>query len=275
MKRMIFPITTEFDLNLPYYFAGIGYNYEQENINRPDGYPDYQWIQCRSGKGELNLNGVIHTIEKGQGMFLFPNEPHEYHAIGGEWNVDWIIFKGTHVQSFVNDILKIKKSGMYYITSPITVSDKIADLFKIDSSAEPTKNFTCSSIVYAILLDLLRLTSATQNTSIVNKFDRINTVLSYIDKNYSDTLSLSQLAEIAKLTPEYLCSVFKKSTSQTLFEYINMVRISKSKELLLSDKNLPVKTVARSVGFNDTSYFGLIFKKFEHMTPSDFRALHN
>lgn len=272
MKKMLFPVTTEFDLNLPYYFAGIGYDYEQENINRPDGYPDYQWIQCRSGKGELTLNGNKYIIEKGQGMLLLPDEPHEYHAVDGEWKVDWIIFKGTQIHSFMHNIMKTESSGMYYITSQHCIADKIADLFSADASSEPTKNFTCSSLVYAILMDILRLTSSTQNTAIVNKFDRINSVLSYIDKHFSEQISLSELADTAKLSPEYLCSTFKKSTSQTLFEYINMVRIRKSKELLLSD--MQIKEAAYSVGFNDTSYFGLVFKKFEKMTPSEFRALH-
>ncbi len=275
MNKVFFPIITEFDQNLPYYFAGVGSCYEQENIDRPEGYPAYQWIQCRSGQGTLNLNGTTYTLEKGQGMFLFPNEPHNYHATEINWTVDWIIFGGKHIGEFVQETLKMKNSGVYYVTAPSIISDKIAELYKIASSSDSTKNLVCSSLVYAILIDILRLTSSKQNTSIVSKFNRITPVLNYIDENYASQLSLQELSDIAELTPQYLCSAFKKSTSQTLFEYINMVRIRKSKELLLQDRRLQIKEIARVTGFYDVSYFCSIFRKYENMTPTEFRSLYN
>lgn len=274
MKNMLFSVTTDYDLNLPYYFDGVGCNYEQEPINRPNGYGDYQWIQCRSGKGEVYLNKKKYTLEQGQGMFLLPGVPHEYNAVGGTWYVDWIIFKGTQIESFVSDILKITQSDIYYITAPNIISDKISDILKIYSQSEPTKNLLCSSAVYSILLDILRLTSTTQNTAIINNFDRLSAVMKYIDNHFSEPISLAELATAAALTPEYLCSLFKKSTAQTLFEYINRLRIKKSKELLLTCRNIPIKEIAHRVGFNDASYFGYIFKKIENITPGEMRSLY-
>lgn len=275
MKKMFFPIITEFDAQLPYYFAGVGCFYKQEDIDRPDGHPDFQWIQCRNGKGELNLNGTEYTIEKGQGMLLFPNEPHEYHAAHNKWEVDWVIFRGRQIEPFVRNILKAEHSGVYYITSSNILSDKIAELYKTASSANNTKNLICSSLVYTILTDILRFSSLTQNTSIVNKFNRIEPVLNYINEHYTEQLSLGELAEFTNLTPQYLCSTFKKYTSQTLSEYINMIRIRKSKELLLYDRNMQIKEIARVVGFNDVSYFCSVFKKIEHISPTEFRYLHS
>lgn len=274
MKKIIFPITTDFDMQLPYYFAGVGCDYEQENIDRSEGYPDFQWIQCRSGKGELNLNGTKYVLEENQGMFLFPHEPHEYHALHNSWKVDWIIFRGKDIEYFVRSILKMDCSSVYYVTSPHIISNKITQLYNTATSDNPTKNMICSSLVYAVLTDILRLTSSKQNSSIANRFNRIKPILSYIDENYAKQLSLSELADIADLTPQYLCSAFKKSTSQTLSEYINMVRIRKSKEFLLSDRNMQIKKIALITGFQDTSYFCSIFRKYENMSPTEFRALY-
>ncbi len=77
------------------------------------------------------------------------------------------------------------------------------------------------------------------------------------------------------MTPQYLCTAFKRFTSQTLFEYINMVRIRKSKELLLYNKKIQIKEIAHLVGFQDVSYFCLTFRKLEKMSPTEFRGLHN
>lgn len=275
MKKMFFSIITEFDMSLPYYFAGVGCFYEQEDIKRPEGHPDFQWIQCRKGKGELNLNGTKYIIEKGKGMFLFPNEPHEYHAIGDEWEVDWIIFRGNHIETFIREILKMKHSDVYYVTSPNILADKITELYKTASSANHTKNLSCSSLVYSILIDILRFASTTQNTSITEKYNRITPVLDYINEHYTEQLALQRLAEVAELTPQYLCSAFKKFTSQTLSEYINMIRIRKSKEYLLYERKMQIKEIAHIVGFNDVSYFCSMFRKIENMSPMEFRLLHN
>lgn len=274
MKKMCLPIITEFDEQLPYYFRGVGCFYEQEEIIRPYGHPNFQWIQCRSGKGELILNGTKYIIEKGRGMLLFPNEPHEYRPIDNEWVLDWIIFSGQQIELFVREILKTEHSEVYYITSPDILSDRIEELYKAALSPTNTKNLMCSVLVYAALTDILRLTSITQNASIVNKISKTESVLNYISEHYTEQLSLIKLAEITELTPQYLCSTFKKHTSQTLFEYINMLRIRKSKELLLDDKNMQIKEIAYVTGFNSVSYFGSVFKKIEHMNPTDFRALY-
>lgn len=275
MKKTFFPVITEFDMQLPYYFAGVGCFYEQEDIDRPQGHPDYQWIQCRSGRGQLSLNGTKHIIEKNRGMLLFPNEPHEYHALDSAWEVDWIIFRGKHIETFIRTILGLKHSEVRYITSPQILSNEILELYKAAASANHTKNLICSSLIYTVLTDIMRLTSSTQNASILDNFNRITPVLNYIDEHYAKQLSLHLLAGVAGLTPQYLCSTFKKYTSQTLFEYINMVRIHRSKELLLYDKKMQIKEVAPKVGFNDVSYFCSMFKKIEQMSPSQFKSLHS
>lgn len=275
MKKMFFPITTEFDAQLPYYLSGVGCQYEQENIVCPTGFPNYQWIQCRSGSGELTLNGSKYTIEKGCGMFLFPDEPHEYHSVNGKWEVDWIIFRGKYIDSFVRETLKMTASQVYYITAPHILSAKLEDIYKTGLSDNRTKNLICSSLVYAVLIDILRLTSLKQNTSIVNKFNKITPILNYIENNYASHISLSDIADIAGITPQYLCSAFKKYTSQTLFEYINMVRIRKSKEYLLMNKDMQIKEIAHNVGFGDISYFCTTFRKLENMSPTEFRVLHS
>ena len=85
---------------------------------------------------------------------------------------------------------------------------------------------------------------------------------------------MSDLADIAGLTPQYLCSLFKSITSKTIFEYICLTKIQKSKEILLKSPNLMVKTVAEMSGFNDESYFCVVFKRQEKMSPLEFRRLH-
>ena len=52
-----------------------------------------------------------------------------------------------------------------------------------------------------------------------------------------------------------------------------MKRIQDAKKML-SDTNMSVNDIAHSVGYNDCSYFCAIFKRYEMISPSEFRGLN-
>lgn len=271
MNKMCFPVITSFDLKLPYYFTGVGCEYLQEDIVRPNGHPSFQWIQCRSGKGEVYLGDKRYIIGEGQGLFLFPDEPHSYHATDGEWLVDWIIFRGTQLPAFVMNVLGLHKSTVLYIKNPHIIMNKLADIYTCTISDSPTANLSCSALVYEILTDILSLASDNQSGGKLIK--KINPVIGYIDKHYTQQIELAELADIANVTPQHLCNIFKKCTSYTPFEYIIMKRIQKSKELLLGRRDMQIREIAETVGFNDTSYFCAVFRRIEKISPGEFRIL--
>lgn len=274
MKKMIFPLITEYEFKLPYYIVGVGCLYNQEHIVRPHGYPYYQWVQCHNGKGELIIDGVTYQVSENQAMLIFPGVPHEYYAIGDSWEVDWIIFGGIQIKDFFELTADIRKSGIYNVSQPNIILSKIRKAYDVEQSDSTTKSFECSCITYDILVDILKLSFQKSDSSMVNKYNRLKPLLRYIDDNYNKNLTLGDLSNIVGVTPEYLCSIFKKITTLRIFEYINMTRIKKSKEIILQNKNMQIKEIARIVGFDDISYFCSVFRKMEKMSPNEFRKLH-
>ena len=94
---------------------------------------------------------------------------------------------------------------------------------------------------------------------------------SYIDKNYmSSELSLTNVADAAGVCPTYLSTLFKKETGRNLSEYINSVRIERSKALLCCTSKM-IYEIAYEVGFQDYRYFSQIFKKCTGQTPRQFQ----
>lgn len=65
----------------------------------------------------------------------------------------------------------------------------------------------------------------------------------------------------------------KKTTNVRIFQYIHSVRIKKSKELLLQYPQIQIKEVALMTGFEDANYFSSVFRKFEQISPNQFRKL--
>lgn len=101
----------------------------------------------------------------------------------------------------------------------------------------------------------------------------IRSSLTYIDFSYSSHISLPALAKKLNVSPTYLSKRFKKEVGQTLFEYINKVRIEKSLDLLKKVDNAIVD-IALSSGFEDQAYYTRTFKKIMGITPTHYRALY-
>jgi AraC-like DNA-binding protein len=273
MKNCIFPAITDKESALPFYLSGIGCHYEQEHIVRPEGYPNYQWIQCHKGAGELVLNGRTCPISEGQGMLLYPNEPHEYYAVTGSWQVDWIIFGGCQIRDFFHSN-QMSQSNVYYVSNPELLLSKIRRVLSAAMSEDALKSLDCSVLVYDVLISLVKYISIEGSDSVLQKHAKLKPVFDFIEKNYERPITLKDLSKIINVTPQYLCTLFKNTLNTRVFEYINNVRIQKSKELILTHRNKQINEIYKLAGFEDFSYFCSVFRKIEKTSPGEFKSFH-
>lgn len=273
MKKMIFPIIKDLDHSLPYYLIGVGVDYEQEHVIRPAGYPHYQWIQCVEGNGKLKLNDNIYNINSNMGMLLYPNETHEYYSSLKSFKVNWITFDGSGISSILN-VLGFAQSGIFYVSNPNIINSKIHNAFNTANINTSLGTLECSEIVYSLLLNLKSYLSSSENFSMYTQYSRLQPVIDYIEVNYNKPLTLDELAHILFITPEHLCYLFKNLFDMRPFEYINRLRINKSKNIIIKNQNVNINEISKIVGFEDHSYFSRIFKKLEGITPTQFKKMY-
>lgn len=100
--------------------------------------------------------------------------------------------------------------------------------------------------------------------------ERINTILSYIEENFSDIKSIDEIAEHSYINKSYLCRLFKKETNMTVMDYLYNYRIQQACEMLTSSENSVAQT-AQLCGFENTSHFIKMFKTMLGCTPGQFR----
>lgn len=111
--------------------------------------------------------------------------------------------------------------------------------------------------------------ASVSDTTSDERLNSIKEVLAYISENYSSNITLDSLAKIAGMNPKYFCRYFRGMTERTPIDYLNYYRIESACEML-STKNISVKEVAISCGFNDESYFIKTFNKYKGITPKQF-----
>lgn len=100
--------------------------------------------------------------------------------------------------------------------------------------------------------------------------ERIYQIKKYIDWNYHDDLSLEYLGKVFSLSPYYLSHIFKKEFEIPPMQYLYRRRIGEAQSLLTTTTG-SITEVASKVGFGDSNYFTIQFRKYVGMTPSDYR----
>lgn len=99
---------------------------------------------------------------------------------------------------------------------------------------------------------------------------RINQVYQYLMKNFSEHISLTEIAKVAHMTPPAFCNFFKKHSGKSFSQFMNELRIGHSCKLL-QNQSLTVADVCYQSGYQNFSNFNKFFKKITNKTPRQYR----
>lgn len=100
--------------------------------------------------------------------------------------------------------------------------------------------------------------------------DAIYRIMEYVKLNYSEKITLEEIASYVHLSPSHISGMFRKETGQTISAYVSHIRIEKSKALL-REPGVPIAEIAGLCGFEDQSYFTRVFKKQTGISPKQYR----
>lgn len=127
--------------------------------------------------------------------------------------------------------------------------------------------------IYASSLVLLELTQEyvrQQNRRRQELPAGLNQVMEWIQAHYGQDITVGLVADRFGYHPTYLSALFKAHTGYPLIAYVNRLRISVSKNLL-TNRSLKIYTIASMCGFSDEKRYMKLFKRYEGMTPSQYR----
>jgi YesN/AraC family two-component response regulator len=95
--------------------------------------------------------------------------------------------------------------------------------------------------------------------------------IEYVERNFREKISSSEVASLCGLTPFQFSRTFKETYGLTFQEYVLRYRIREACRLL-KNPAAEVAEVAHLAGFNDPSYFGKIFRRYISCSPSQYQA---
>ncbi|ECL1702849.1 regulatory protein PocR [Salmonella enterica] len=103
---------------------------------------------------------------------------------------------------------------------------------------------------------------------------KMKKALRYIDAHLSDDLRLEDVASHVYLSPYYFSKLFKKYQGIGFNAWVNRQRMVSARELLCHS-DWSIASIARNLGFSQTSYFCKVFRQTYQVTPQAYRQQIN
>ncbi|MCQ2013439.1 response regulator [Clostridium butyricum] len=104
----------------------------------------------------------------------------------------------------------------------------------------------------------------------IRKYSVLRSVFKYIDSHIEDEIGLNEIINNCSLSQGYLSRIFKRQFNISVMEYIHMRKIMKAKNYFCFS-NMSITDVAFKLGYNESSYFSKVFKKYENKTVYQYR----
>jgi len=221
------------------------------------------------GEAEQNLNGKIYPLSKGSAYILRPTD---FHSIE--------IKKPVTLYNIMFDEILLSDSSIFdYFNSPTEycaeldgnqldiILSQIQALQYETQQKLPMENIIKKNLLECIMINIIRKSTSPKTES--NDIP-LRSALSYINLNFKNNLNLNECAKVVGFTSAYFSNWFHKNTGKTYIEYVNSLRLTEAKRLLLTT-NYSVTEICFASGFSSLSGFLKEFKKQYGITPSAFR----
>ena len=159
--------------------------------------------------------------------------------------------------------------------SPFLIHDEM------DPATEAADPFTTAADALSIagtrqavvlMATALSRTSDTSSPGSCQGSSTVERAIDYMQKHLSNDISLVDVAEAVGTAPSHLSRLFSRYSGDTFIHVLCRLRIDTAKELLRTNQ-YRIKEVYTMVGFNDQAYFSRVFKKYEGISPQDYRVL--
>ncbi|MDE7192720.1 MAG: AraC family transcriptional regulator [Oscillospiraceae bacterium] len=218
-------------------------------------------------------------VSEGQYIFLKAGEEHYGHrASKGKLSYMWVHFRNSIPWDIIlsDDIPAFPKSFSYFLPEYGTCAGaQRANIlfYQLMDFSRHERLYSKAMLSCSLNLILMEITQefidSTKRENSHNS-SAVYNASEWIKSNCHKQITIHDIAEAMHYNAEYLSALFKKETGFTLVQYLNKTRIEISKKLL-SGNNISIKEAAYSCGFPNEKYYMKIFKRFEGVTPMQYK----
>ena len=251
-----------------YQEKGTNYNFSGEKHS--------YWELTYVDKGELltTIDGVSYHLKQGDLIFYAPMQFHTqstFEKISSSYLTINFKMNFNHADLLCNKIFSLKRDS-YFIVTKLIEELSNDNLYSNDLSLCYLKQ---------LIIQMLRLNNShfhskpTTHMQQTYENELLNDILLYIDNNIYEKISVSTLCEHFCISTSMLHSLFRKNMNNTAKNYINELKLSKSKELIRNSTHT-LSEISEMLGFSSIHYFSKKFKSYFNISPTEYsKSIYN
>ena len=251
-----------------YQEKGTNYNFSGEKHS--------YWELTYVDKGELltTIDGVSYHLKQGDLIFYAPMQFHTqstFEKISSSYLTINFKMNFNHADLLCNKIFSLQRDS-YFIVTKLIEELSNDNLYSNDLSLCYLKQ---------LIIQMLRLDNShfhskpTTHMQQTYENELLNDILLYIDNNIYEKISVSTLCEHFCISTSMLHSLFRKNMNNTAKNYINELKLSKSKELIRNSTHT-LSEISEMLGFSSIHYFSKKFKSYFNISPTEYsKSIYN
>lgn len=226
------------------------------------------------GCGRARVHGRDIALAPGQAFLFDLSREHAYSPAEGEpWEFAWVHFGGVAAADHFL-LLAAEEQPVFTPERPDRLEGlfrQLVDLFGVRPlGLEPIAHSLVNQILTGLVVDKMRQGRLPASLHTAYYPEPVRQGIGYLEANFHEPLQLHDIAREVTLSPFHFSRMFKRSTGVSVMEYLIRFRLNQAK-YLLGATDLSIREIAEQSGFADQSYFGKVFKRYERVTPSEFR----
>lgn len=232
-----------------------------------------------SGNVKITLSGDEYELTDDGLILINSNVPHSLYSdnatmIAAQIRLDLLAFVPDSVRNCTFDCINDKGDGGNEAFFPI--KQCLASLLKLNVEGGKQINIMnvslCYKLIYELYANFARDSSSPVSAS-EEQLKRLNVLLSYINANYYEDLSLDGLASVVNVTVPYLSKTFKQNIGMTVGEYVKTIRLYHASTMLSATRD-SIEIICAKCGFPNTHSFISAFKSKYGVLPSKWRKVN-
>ncbi len=252
--------------------------------NHPSGYifsthkgrilDEYVLLYIANGRGIFSSDNQKNIkLTTGSMLLLFPGQWHNYEPDQSTgWDEYWIGFQGENVETHVENGFFSKEKEVYNVGPSL----RIVQLFKFAIETAQQQNIGFQQILAGIANLLLGITYSHDKSQALSQnqpMQLINRAKLIMFENSHKNIKVEDIADKICMSYSWFRRNFKEYTGLSPHQYLQELRIQKSKELL-STTNLTCQEISYRAGYESPIHFNSIFKKKTGFTPIKYREFY-
>lgn len=248
-------------------YGAVESNWSGEFVSLP--FNKLYLIEC--GDGEIEVSGTVFHPKKGDFVFIPQGAHHTFSTTSKKPYVKyWCHFNATIKTISLPDYFVLP---VIIPASEYTTAARIFKELVINEHNDATNTPFSPILAQAALLEILYcfFQDAIRQIEVKKTNDNIDyQLITYIDENIDQKITITELAKIVHVSPTYLSTYFFGHMGASPIEYINTRRIERAK-IMLTEGQKTIEEISASLGFNSPYYFSNTFKKYIGTSPNAYR----